>query len=66
MKKCCFRTPQTRTSHRALDIESEEVINTAFGVNLARLRAIKRKCDPANFFRVNYNIKPVGAEAGAA
>jgi FAD/FMN-containing dehydrogenase len=41
-----------------LDVEPEEVINTAFGSNLPRLRAIKRKYDPANFFHVNYNIKP--------
>jgi len=48
----------------ALDIESEEVIDTAFGANLPRLRAIKQKYDPTNFFRVNYNIKP--AQTGAA
>ncbi len=42
----------------ALDIEVEEVINTAFGPNLLRLTAIKNKYDPSNFFRVNYNIKP--------
>jgi len=29
------------------------------------LRAIKEKYDPANFFRVNYNIKPSSAQAGA-
>jgi len=42
----------------ALDVESEEVIDTAFGANLPRLRTIKRKYDPTNFFHVNYNIKP--------
>ena len=42
----------------ALDIETEEVINTAFGPNLQRLAAIKKKYDPTNFFRVNYNINP--------
>ena len=42
----------------ALDMESEDVINTAFGANLPRLAVIKRKYDPANFFRVNQNIKP--------
>ena len=59
--------PYSANAHLAssLDIESEEVINTAFGANLARLRAIKRKYDPANFFHVNYNIKPA-AEADAA
>ncbi len=50
----------------ALDIESEEVIDTAFGANLPRLRAIKQRYDPTNFFRVNYNIKPASAQAGAA
>jgi FAD/FMN-containing dehydrogenase len=42
----------------ALDVESPEVIRTAFGPNLQRLAAIKRKYDPGNFFRVNYNIEP--------
>jgi hypothetical protein len=42
----------------ALDVESEAVIDTAFGPNLQRLTAIKEKYDPTNFFRVNYNIKP--------
>jgi len=50
----------------ALDVEAEEVIDTAFGSNLARLAAVKQKYDPTNFFRVNYNIKPRVAEAGAA
>ena len=48
----------------ALDVESDEVIDTAFGSNLTRLRAIKHKYDPTNFFRVNYNIKPMPAGAG--
>ncbi len=42
----------------ALDVEPDEVIDTAFGANLTRLRAIKQKYDPENFFPVNYNIKP--------
>jgi FAD/FMN-containing dehydrogenase len=42
----------------ALDVEGEEVVKTAFGQNLERLTAIKRKYDPDNFFRVNQNIKP--------
>jgi FAD/FMN-containing dehydrogenase len=29
-----------------------------FGDNLARLRAVKRKYDPKDLFRVNHNIKP--------
>ena len=50
----------------ALDVEGEDVINTAFGPNLPRLAAIKQKYDPTNFFRVNYNIKPGLAQTGAA
>jgi FAD binding domain/Berberine and berberine like len=42
----------------ALDVEVDDVINTAFGANLLRLAAVKEKYDPANFFRVNHNIKP--------
>ena len=42
----------------ALDVEGEDVINTAWGANLPRLAAIKKKYDPTNFFRVNQNIKP--------
>ena len=42
----------------ALDVEAEDVINTAFGPNLQRLAAIKKKYDPTNFFRVNPNINP--------
>ncbi len=42
----------------ALDIEADDVIYTAFGANLARLASVKEKHDPANFFRVNYNIQP--------
>jgi hypothetical protein len=41
-----------------LDIEAQDVIDAAFGANLTRLAAIKKKYDPGNFFRVNYNIKP--------
>jgi hypothetical protein len=42
----------------ALDVEVDEVINTAFGSNLLRLAAVKEKYDPANLFRVNHNITP--------
>ena len=31
----------------------------AYGDNCNRLVAIKKKYDPANFFRVNQNIKPL-------
>ena len=58
--------PFSQNAHllSALDIESDDVIKTAFGPNLPRLAAIKRKYDPSNFFRVNHNIK-VGAHAAA-
>jgi FAD/FMN-containing dehydrogenase len=49
----------------ALDVEAEDVINTAFGPNLPRLARIKQKYDPTNFFRVNCNIKPALTEASA-
>ena len=42
----------------ALDVETDDVIKTAFGPNLTRLAEIKKKYDPTNFFRVNQNIKP--------
>jgi FAD/FMN-containing dehydrogenase len=42
----------------ALDDEPDEIINTAFGQNLQRLAAVKKKYDPQNFFRVNQNIAP--------
>ena len=42
----------------ALDVEGDDVVKSAFGSNLPRLAAIKKKYDPTNFFRVNQNIQP--------
>jgi hypothetical protein len=52
--------PYSQNAHllSALDVESEAVIKTAFGPNLDRLAAIKKKYDPTNFFHVNVNISP--------
>jgi FAD/FMN-containing dehydrogenase len=38
--------------------EGEQRIKDSFGVNYERMVAIKDKYDPANFFRLNQNIKP--------
>jgi hypothetical protein len=60
--------PYSANAHllSALDVESEEVIHTAFGPNLPRLCAVKKKYDATNFFRVNQNIRPELAHASAA
>jgi berberine-like enzyme len=44
--------------------EGAERIQAAFGENYAKLAAVKKKYDPANFFRLNQNIRP-GAAAAA-
>jgi hypothetical protein len=41
-----------------LENEGDARIRAAYGGNYERLATIKRKYDPANFFRLNQNIKP--------
>ena len=59
--------PFSQNAHllSALDIEADDVVKTAFGPNLPRLAAVKKKYDPTNFFRLNQNIN-FEAQAGVA
>ena len=52
--------PYSQNAHllSVLDVETDDVIKSAFGPNLERLAAIKKEYDPTNFFRVNQNIRP--------
>ncbi|MEX2229545.1 MAG: FAD-binding oxidoreductase [Dehalococcoidia bacterium] len=36
----------------------EEIVKLAYGANYERLRELKRKYDPHNFFRINQNVAP--------
>ena len=38
--------------------EGQERVKTTYRANYTRLAAIKKQYDPANFFRVNQNIRP--------
>ena len=38
--------------------EGQETVQATYGENYKRLAALKKKYDPANFFRVNQNIQP--------
>ena len=46
--------------------EGEEMMMGAYGPQYSRLRGLKRKYDPDNFFRVNQNIKPVSRKPVSA
>jgi len=48
-----------------LEDEGDPLVRVAFGCNYDRLVALKNKYDPTNFFRMNQNIKPSQAAAGA-
>ncbi len=48
-----------------LDQDDEDQASAAFGTSYERLRAVKAKYDPENFFRINHNIKPKKAVRGA-
>jgi FAD/FMN-containing dehydrogenase len=41
-----------------LTSDEEERVKQAYGGNLAKLVAIKKKYDPTNLFRMNQNIRP--------
>jgi hypothetical protein len=48
--------------------EGEAGVKAAYGPNLSRLVALKRKYDPTNFFRLNPNVRPsldVGSDTEA-
>jgi hypothetical protein len=38
--------------------EDEEVVRNMYGINYNRLRKIKKKYDPENFFHINQNVVP--------
>jgi len=42
------------------DDEPGDAVSAAYGPNYQRLRQLKTKYDPRNFFRMNQNIRPLG------
>ena len=44
-------------NHLAAD-DPPEKVRASYGTNLERLRQLKTKYDPTNFFRLNPNITP--------
>jgi Berberine and berberine like len=42
----------------SLDEDEGHCVQEAYGPNWERLRQLKRRWDPANFFRCNQNIPP--------
>jgi hypothetical protein len=44
--------------HFMMEGEGDERIRATYRENYERLAHVKARCDPANFFRVNQNIRP--------
>ena len=59
-----YSTGTTYTNFTGQADESAVALaSTAYGANMARLRMIKAKYDPDNFFRLNANIAPAATAA---